>query len=96
MMKSKHLFVGEEPVYKVINHAMLNSKSQGFYNAIFTDDYEQLEVEDKSLVIGVILGEYGLDFKELVDECISEKINYKGKLKYHVDQNGVVHNIKIK
>jgi hypothetical protein len=69
------LFEETEPVYKVINYSMLNIKSLGFYDAIFTDEYEQLEEDDKNMVIGVILGDYGLSFKDFIDLIIEEKSN---------------------
>jgi hypothetical protein len=67
------LFEEDKEVYKVINFALLNIGKVGFYDAIFTDEYGQLEEEDKNMVIGVITGDYGLSFKDFIDFIIEEK-----------------------
>lgn len=76
IMKESTFFDGTEPVYKVINHAFSNIKTKGFYESIFTSEYTALDDEDQNLVIGVILGDYGITIKDLLDECLKEKIEF--------------------
>lgn len=90
---SRNLYFEEnKPVYTVINEAFKSIKSKGFYNAIFTDKYEELDTGDQQMVVGVIMGDYGLDIKDLIDLCIDEKtIN---KVKSFSVVNGVIKNVK--
>lgn len=72
-MKESTLFDEAKPVYKVINHAFRNIKDEGFYKAIFTDEYFALDEDDQNMVIGVIQGDYGLTIYDLINNCIEEK-----------------------
>jgi DNA-binding ferritin-like protein (Dps family) len=67
------LFKETEPVYKVINYAMLNIGKVGFYDAIFTDEYEQLEEDEKNMACGVVMAETGVSIKEFVDTILNDK-----------------------
>ncbi len=64
-------------IHNVIDAARVNIKSKGFYDAIFTPQFEELDVDDKNLVVGVIMGDYGLNMKDLIDNCIEEKLDQK-------------------
>ncbi|WP_157830970.1 hypothetical protein [Bacillus sp. BA3] len=39
----------------------------GFYDSVFSPEWELLEEEDKEMVVGVLLSEYGIGTKEFVD-----------------------------
>lgn len=91
-MKGSMFFEETEPAYIVVNEAFRSIKSKGFYNAIFTDKYEALEEDDKNMVVGIILGDYGLSMKELIDTCIEEKA--LKKVKSYSVVNGVVEDVK--
>jgi hypothetical protein len=73
-MKPENYFEETEPVYKVLNDAMkgISELKQGFYKSIFTPQYEALEDDEKNFVVGVLMGEYSLDIKDLIDECVKE------------------------
>jgi len=74
-MKESTYFHDEgENVYKVINQAMKGiSEGKGYYKSIFTTQFQQLDYDEQNMVIGVILGEFGVSTKELIDYCIEEK-----------------------
>lgn len=63
-----------KPEYKVINQCFRNIKTEGFYNAILTNvDFQALEEDEQNLVLGVIMGDYGLSMREFIDECVAER-----------------------
>ncbi|WP_203289838.1 hypothetical protein [Metabacillus sp. cB07] len=43
-----------------------------YYEAIFTDDFAALNSKDQELVIGMVLDDFKINFKELVDNCVKE------------------------
>lgn len=71
------LFEEDKPVYRVINHALLNIGEIGFYDAIFTDEYAELEEDDQNMACGVVMAETGISIKEFVDSVIKEKLTSK-------------------
>ncbi|MFS0812983.1 hypothetical protein [Peribacillus phoenicis] len=42
---------------------------------MFSAEWELLVEEDKEMVVGVLLSEYGIGTKEFVDYCIEEKLH---------------------
>ncbi|MGD6781342.1 hypothetical protein ACQCT3_18070 [Sutcliffiella horikoshii] len=70
-------FEETEPVYKVLNHAnrSMTEEGRGFYESVFTEDYGKLDIDDQNMVIGVLLGDYGWDIKDLVDMCLEERLD---------------------
>jgi restriction endonuclease S subunit len=74
-IRMPHYFDSLEPQYRVIDEAMYNisEKKKGFYESIFTDEYDRLEEDNKQLVLGVICGEYGISMDELIQYCVEEQ-----------------------
>lgn len=93
-MKESIFFEETKPAYIVVNEAFRSIKSKGFYNAIFTDKYEALDEDDKNMVVGIILGDYGLTTKELIDTCFEEKA--MKKINSYSVVNGVVEKVTYK
>ncbi|MCY9007171.1 hypothetical protein [Peribacillus frigoritolerans] len=64
-------------IYRLINKAMRNISIHklGFYESVFSPEWELMEEEDKEMVVGVLLSEYGIGTKEFVDYCIEEKFH---------------------
>ncbi len=80
-MKESTYFHDEgENVYKVINQAMKGiSEGRGYYKSIFNSQFQQLDYDEQDMVVGVILGEFGIQTKHLIDICIEEKSTSKVK-----------------
>lgn len=76
ILSDRVFFEETRPVYRLLNQAMIDitENDKGFYESIFTLGYDELEYEDQNMIVGVILGDYGLEIKELIDYCIDEKI----------------------
>lgn len=64
-------------IYRLINEALRNISIHklGFYDSIFTPEYELLEEDEQNMVVGVLLSEYWISTKEFVDYCIEEKLH---------------------
>ncbi|CEG31426.1 hypothetical protein [Peribacillus simplex] len=64
-------------IYRLINEAMRNISIHklGFYESVFSPEWELLEEEEQDMVVGVLLSEYGISTKEFVDYCIEEKLH---------------------
>ncbi|MFK9119121.1 hypothetical protein ACJEBK_19875 [Peribacillus frigoritolerans] len=64
-------------IYRLINEAMRNISIHklGFYESVFSPEWELLEEEEQDMVVGILLSEYGIRTKEFVDYCIEEKLH---------------------
>jgi len=81
-LSDRIFFEESRPVYRLLNQTMrdITENGKGFYNSIFTPEYDELEYEDQNLLVGVIEGDYCMDIKQLIDCCIAEKIEEFKKL----------------
>lgn len=54
-------------LYKIINDIMDDiTETNNFYSSIFTDDFDNLDYQERCFILDVIMGEYCLEIKDLI------------------------------
>ncbi|MED4693799.1 hypothetical protein [Peribacillus frigoritolerans] len=65
----------ENETHRVIDLTMERITESGlFYNSIFTDEFDALEVIDQNFVLDVVLTDFGYTLKGFIDIVVQERI----------------------